>query len=77
MIIVVEIQANSDGTAGVLTTSYRDAEKDQAESKYHTILSYAATSNIYEHTAFMLQSDGRVLRSECYRHDVVPEPTEE
>lgn len=39
------------------------------ESKYHNILA-AVVSNIYRHSAFMLTDTGRLLRSECYVHDV-------
>ena len=32
------------------------------------ILAAAAVSAVEEHTAVMLTSDGRIVRSECYRH---------
>lgn len=73
MFIVFEVQANADGTAGTLIYTYDDTNKDVAESKYHSILSSAAVSSVYRHSAFMLTDDGRLLRSECYTHE--PEPT--
>ena len=66
--IILEAQTNTDGTVGTLINSYTD--KNEAESKYHQVLSAAAISSIPIHTAFMLTAEGQVLRSECYRHDV-------
>lgn len=75
MFIVLEVQANIDGTAGTIITTYDDTNKPEAESKYHTILSAAAISNVYNHSAFMLTDEGRLVRSECYHHEP-PEPEE-
>lgn len=76
MYIIMEVQANADGTAGTLVYTYDDTNKDVAESKYHSILSSAAVSSVYRHSAFMLTDDGRLLRSECYTHEPEPEPDE-
>ena len=81
MFIVLEVQANIDGTVGTLINTYKDTEKSMAESKYHTILSAAAISNVYNHAAFMLTDEGRLIRSERYRHEspaeTEPEPESE
>ena len=74
MFIVIEVQANVNNTAATLVSTYSDVEKASAESQYHTILSSAAISNVYNHSAFMLTDDGRLLRSECYHHEVPIEP---
>lgn len=77
MYIVFEVQTNKDETASTLVTTYPTSEKSQAESKYHLILSAAAVSGVYKHSAFMLKDDGRLLKSECYTHDTINEPIKE
>lgn len=68
MYIILEIQTNPDGTIGSLVNSY--ADRNEAESKYHTVLASAAISNLPKHTAFMLTDDGSVMRRECYEHEI-------
>lgn len=65
--LVIEIQVNTDGTVGNLVYSY-DARAD-AESKYHAVLSAAAVSTLPKHTAVIMDEDGAVLGSQCYRHE--------
>ena len=72
--IVMETQTTGGTTAIVTPVIFND--RDQAESKYHLILTSAAVSQIEEHTAMILTQDGRVVRSECYRHYTEPEPEE-
>ena len=67
--IVIETQTNDGITAIVPPLTYTD--RNEAESKFHNILSFAATSSIEEHTAMLLTSDGRMIRNECYRHTPV------
>lgn len=66
MFIVLEVQTNKNGETATLVTSF--SNKEQAESKYHSVLSAAAISDIAFHTAFLLTADGFVLNSECYEH---------
>ena len=68
MYIVLEMQTNTDGTVGTLVYSYDN--KNEAESKYHEILMYAATSTLPAHTAMLLTSYGQIIKTECYRHEV-------
>lgn len=70
--IVIEIQTNSDGTVGNLVSSYTD--RNQAEQKYHLVLSSAAVSQLPTHAAALLTNDGRQLEYRCYHH---AEETEE
>ena len=73
--IVMETQTNNGVTAIVPPTSYTD--RLAAEAAFHNILAFAANSQVEEHTAMLLTSDGRLVRpSECYRHptEVAPEP---
>ena len=63
--IVIEIQSNGE-TASVLDNSY--ADRSDAENKYHTILAYAAKSDLPIHSAVMLTEEGYYIKSECYEH---------
>ena len=72
--IVLETQTTGGVTAIVPALTYTD--RLAAESKFHQVLAAAATSNVEEHTAFLLTSDGRMVRNECYRH-AQPEPEPE
>ena len=65
--IVVELQTNSDGTVENLVYSY--TERNEAEQKYHLILASAAVSALPAHAAVLLTGDGRMLASQCYRHE--------
>ena len=51
----------------------------KAESKYHEVLAAAAVSELPQHSATLLTSDGRCVMNQCYRHEaeVTPEPTTE
>lgn len=84
---VIEIQKykGQDGEADsfghiVHYTYDEDANKARlkAESKYHEVLAAAAVSELPQHSATLLTSDGRAVMSQCYRHEVVePEPSPE
>lgn len=66
MYIVIEIQTNADGTVGTIITQWNDLQ--QAESKFHAILAYAAASELPVHSAVILTNDGLILRNESYTH---------
>lgn len=68
MYIVIEIQTNADGTVGAIVTQWNDQQ--QAESKFHNILAYAAGSDLPVHSAVLLTNDGLMLRNESYTHEV-------
>ena len=73
--LVVEIQTNADGTVGNLVYAYD--ELNQAESKYHAVLSAAALSELPMHAAVLLRSDGAALASKFYEVvEEVDEPLE-
>lgn len=65
--LVIEIQTNADGTVGNLVYAYDD--RNQAESKYHAVLSAAAVSALPMHTCDLIQADGVLLARQCYKHD--------
>lgn len=64
--IVLEIQTNADGTVGTIVTQWPTI--NQAESKYHTVLAYAAASDLPMHSAMIITPDGMTLRGEHYTH---------
>lgn len=65
--IVIEIQTNSDGTIGNIVTAY--ADRNQAESAYHSVLASAALSKLPRHAAVLVMNDGTLLESRCYEHE--------
>lgn len=64
--IVVELQTMADGSVANLVTQHDN--RDQAESKFHTVLAAAAVSAMPEHSAVLLTSTGITLDSRCYEH---------
>lgn len=64
--VVIELQTNTDGTVGNLVYAYTN--RNEAEQKYHLVLSAAAVSQLPAHAAVLLTGDGRTLASQCYRH---------
>lgn len=68
MYIVIEIQTTDK--VATLTTSYED--RNQAEAKYHAVLSAAAVSQVPKHGAVMLTDEGVRLKGECYIHEQEP-----
>ena len=74
MYILLELQT-TNGITSVITTTH--TSRDEAEQKYHQILSYAAVSSVEFHAASMLDPLGSLIKNECYNHPVQPEPNEE
>ena len=66
MYIVLEIQTST--TVATLVNSYED--RNQAESKYHQILTAAALSSVPKHSAVLMDDEGRTIKSETYIHEV-------
>ncbi len=64
--IILETQTDADNNVAVLNFIYDD--KQQAESKYHSVLQYAAVSTLKKHACTMLNEEGFMLKSECYEH---------
>lgn len=72
--IILETQTTAGTTAIVPPVAFTD--RQQAESRFHSVLASAAISSIEEHSCLLLTSDGKLVRSECYRHVVEAEPAE-
>ena len=64
--IVIEAQTTGETTA--LLTSVH-ATQNEAESKYHLVLSAAAVSTLDRHSATLLDETGYCLKSQCYEHE--------
>lgn len=64
MFIVIEIQTLEQ--VATIVNSYES--RDEAESKYHQILMYAAQSQVKKHGAVMLTEEGMLIKRECYEH---------
>lgn len=66
MYIVLEIQTST--TVATLVNAYED--RNQAESKYHQILTAAALSSVPKHSAVLMNDEGQTIKSETYIHEV-------
>ena len=64
--IILEIQHNEDGTIGI--NKWVELDRAEAEALYHSKLSVAAKSNVYDHTVVMLDADGTRVKGETYHH---------
>lgn len=64
--IVIEIQTNAGTSAIVPPVLFTD--RNAAEAQFHTMLAAAAISSVEIHSVIMLTEDGRIVRTECYRH---------
>lgn len=76
---IIEIQQNAAGEFGHIVHWAYDADPTKArlkaESKYHEVLAAAAISELPQHSASLLTSDGRCIMNQCYRHTIAaPEP---
>lgn len=68
---VIEIQT-ADGAGSVVPFTFTD--RDQAESKYHSLLAVAAVSDVQKHGAMLFNADGFMIKSQVYDHTPEPEP---
>lgn len=65
--VAIELVTKQDNTFTVST--YKKETRDEAEKAFHSILSGAATSTNKIHAAAILNPEGSLLKSECYKHD--------
>lgn len=80
MYIVLELQkANKEDTAvGSIINTY--TSYNEAESRYYTILAYAALSKLFLHGAYLFSEDGNMVMNKQYIYEEPapePEPTPE
>ena len=69
--VVIEIQTQEDGSSS--TSSFDYTDESQAENKYHTILAFAATSQVPYHACALLDKYGTVIKNDWYRHEPTPD----
>lgn len=62
---VIELQSNEGGACVPVVFN----DRDQAESKYHDVLKYAAVSDVRKHGAILCNEDGFIIKSEVYNHE--------
>ena len=79
---IIEIQQYTNSEFGHIVHFAFDENATKArlkaEAKYHEVLAAAAVSELPQHSATLLTSDGRAVMNQCYRHEIVqPEPEEE
>lgn len=67
MYIVMELQKTQSDTISNLVWAYQS--KNEAESKYHSVLASAAISNVPLHAATLLSEQGYSIMNQCYIHD--------
>lgn len=65
MYLVIEMQKSGDTLSAI---NYAFNSQNEAESKYHALLSVAAVSDVPVHSAVMLSEEGFPMRNECYKH---------
>lgn len=71
MFIIQEVQTNGSQTA--LTPAVTFENRNQAESRFHSILSVAAVSSVEIHTVIMYDECGNSIKSDYYKHTTEPE----
>jgi len=78
MYVAIEQKVKLDGTYE--TSKYNKETRDEAERAFHSILAVAATSEHLIHSATILNAEGQMIKTECYKHAAPapePEPEEE
>lgn len=64
--IVIELQKNAEGGITHLFTEHNT--KEDAESKYYSILAYAAVSEVPVHGAIIVDEDCNPIKNNSYKH---------
>lgn len=77
MYYIFEIQEGHDGKGAVVTPIKTAETKNEALSKYHSVLAYAAISKVAIHTVFVVNGEGQYLARETYQHPVEVEAGDE
>lgn len=65
MYIVIELQKNTDGKVAHLVTEHNTLA--EAESKFYSVLAYAAVSEISVHSAAVLTEEGISVLNKTYK----------
>ena len=70
MYIILEIQEQTAGGTPA-TITYIESTLNEAMSKYHDILHYAAVSELFRHSVVVMTTDGKYVARESYKHEVM------
>ena len=65
---VLEIQNGSSYLVTVAEDENPDVARQKGESAYHSVLSYAALSNLPMHAAILVNEEGKPVMNQCYYH---------
>ena len=65
MYSIIELQTTEGQTIHNFNTAETIAK---AMSQYHTILSYAAISEVEYHSCIVVDEEGKYIARECYKH---------
>ena len=68
MYVLIEMQKLNDTTVAI-PPIINKTDWNEAESKFHSILAYAAGSELPVHSAVILRNDGLLLKNESYTHE--------
>ena len=66
--IVIEIQKAANGNVTTIVNQY--GTTNEAESKFHDVMRYAAVSALPVHGAVILNEMGEWMKGEAYEHTV-------
>lgn len=66
--LVLEIQVSKDGSVAMPAVKDYNS-RNEAESSYFNVLSYAAVSTVYKHSALIVDEEGTLLLKRTYVHD--------
>ena len=66
MFYIVEIQKSADGNCAHLV--FTAETRNEAESKYHSVLASAAVSPLAQHSAIVFADNGFPILNQCYMH---------
>lgn len=66
MYIVIELQKNTEGAVANIVTSHNT--KEEAESKFYSILSAAAVGSVPVHSAIIVSEEGFPVKHDFYKH---------
>ena len=75
MFIVIELQVNAEGVLGNIVTTYNTLP--EAQNKFYTICASASISNIFMHSAVILDRGGVLIDRQTFTHSVAPTPEPE
>lgn len=75
MYYVIEMQTYDKEHGATLVSTHTD--RNEAMSKYHTVLAAAAISTVEVHSCVVMDDEGRYEARDCYIHRVEPEEVTE